>query len=172
MYAGPRSHARRMNKRYQERMLIRYLTVLEISEVVKFQDDIRKKKSSWKYIRNESSFSRKRDQSKPNNGTCARCGYNHPGNLCPAKTKQRNHCKRIGQFEKQCRKKVKKEGGHIHRVLVEQVWLNKAPTVRVTQLFIWTYFIIQRSIGRKGQVCNISEDYNERSILHLKVLKV
>ena len=90
-----------------------------------------KRKPSWKYGRDDSNFSMKRDQSKPNNANCSRCGYNHPGKPCPAKTKHCNHCKKIGHFEKQCRMKVKKEGGHIPRIVVGQIRLTKAPTVKV-----------------------------------------
>ena len=51
-----------------------------------------------RYTRDDSNVSTKRDQSKPNKATCSRCGYNHPGKSCPARTKQCNHCKKIGHF--------------------------------------------------------------------------
>ena len=41
-----------------------------------------KGKLSWKYGRDDSSFSTDRDQSKPNRATCSRCGYNHPEKPC------------------------------------------------------------------------------------------
>ena len=37
----------------------------------------------------------------------------------------------MGHFEKQCRMKVSKEGGNVPRILVRQIHLAKAPTVKV-----------------------------------------
>lgn len=86
---------------------------------------------SWRYGRDGSNFSTKRGQSKPNNVNCSRCGYHHIAKPCPAKTKQCNHYKKTGHFEKLCRMKVSKEGGHVRRIVVGQIHLTKAPAVKV-----------------------------------------
>ena len=90
-----------------------------------------KGKPSWRYGRDGSNFSTKRDQSKPNNANCPRCGYLHIGKPCPAKTKQCNHCKKTGHFEKLCRMKLSKDGGQVPRIVVGQIHLSKAHTVKV-----------------------------------------
>ena len=50
----------------------------------------------------------------------------------PARQKRSNATtKRIGHFEKLCRMKVTKEEGHVPRIIVGQIRLTKAPTVKV-----------------------------------------
>ena len=90
-----------------------------------------KGRPSCRYGRDGSTFSTKRDRSKSNNANCTRCGFRHSRKPCPAQTRQCNHCKKIGHFEKVCKMKLSKEGGNVPRIVVGQIHLSKAPTVKV-----------------------------------------